>query len=157
MPSPPTLPQFHLHTLPTDCATSAPAGFFDATDPLPQLLLAPNTGMVAGRLIVLKAGGGCSEWARGPRTNLWTSMALMDINYDGNQDVLLTSAHRVRAAHAPGAVFAKAQRYVLVLSRVTSYSQQSGRTCSLSVASGMNLGCVRHFVEGGPMQGNSMP
>lgn len=76
------------------------AGFFDAAVHTPQLLLAPNSGPWAGKLLVLD-GASCATWGTVPSADLWTNLALVDINYDHHDEVILSTMHQVSTQRPP--------------------------------------------------------
>lgn len=78
-------------------ALGACAGFFNSNDAKPQLLVAPSSGPQAGKLIVYSSSG-CGVWASAPSSAVWLGLELVDINHDGNHDVLLASMNEVSTA-----------------------------------------------------------
>lgn len=83
-------------------------GFFDGTNPTPQLLLAPNAGAFNGKLVVLD-GSSCSVRGNVSGTDMVSALELVNINYDFHDDVVLTTAGQASDLHEPTAAHTAAR------------------------------------------------
>lgn len=71
-------------------------GFFQASDPAPQLVIAPSTGAASGYVYVLATSGRCKRQAHSG-LDLWTDLAITDANNDGLHEVMMVSYNEVSA------------------------------------------------------------
>lgn len=89
--------------------TCAYAGYFNGAMALPQLLIIPANNPANGifpasvPLFVLSSTGVCSQWAT--FAGLVINVTVLDINQDGNMDILLAGAMQSVIGSSTGSAF----------------------------------------------------